>query len=221
MDTIVIGARFNGPPDSGNGGYSCGVVAAATGGDEVTLRLPPPLDVPLRVEGTSVYDGDRLVATAARLDLTWEPPPFPGYDTARAAEARYVGLHDHPFPTCFVCGPARSDGLGLRPGEVEPGYVATTWTPPEVVPDEYVWAALDCPSGWALIQSADSPVVLGRFGVCLVAPVEPREPHVVVARQRAPRDGRKHYSASAVYTADGTLTATGAATWIQLQSGGT
>ena len=40
---IVIKSRFNGPPDSGNGGYVCGVVASAVEGPSiVTLRKPPP-----------------------------------------------------------------------------------------------------------------------------------------------------------------------------------
>src|SRR5215218_4317713 len=48
---IVIDRRFRGPDQSGNGGYTCGLVAGAMDGPAaVTLRLPPPLEVPLRVE---------------------------------------------------------------------------------------------------------------------------------------------------------------------------
>ena len=53
---ISIDARFNGPPDSGNGGYCSGVFASFVdtsgpdAGVEVTLRRPPPLDTPLTVE---------------------------------------------------------------------------------------------------------------------------------------------------------------------------
>ena len=48
---ITIHRRFNGPPDSGHGGYVCGVIADLIGPcAEVTLRSPPPLDLPLRVE---------------------------------------------------------------------------------------------------------------------------------------------------------------------------
>ena len=47
-DVVTIPARFNGPPGSANGGYACGLVAAAIG-PAATVRLlsPPPLDVPL------------------------------------------------------------------------------------------------------------------------------------------------------------------------------
>src|SRR5439155_15178742 len=71
---IVIDRRFCGPPDSGNGGYTCGLVAARVDGPaEVTLRLPPPLETPLTVapgDGGSVrvLDGDALVAEGVRRD---------------------------------------------------------------------------------------------------------------------------------------------------------
>jgi hypothetical protein len=238
---IVVAARFNGPPDSGNGGYTCGLVAAASdvAAPEVTLRRPPPLDVPLRVEGGDVYDGEHLVATVATVAAAAggtagalpEPPVFPGYDAARAAEARYAGLRDHPFPTCFVCGPARDDGLGLRPGPVGDGLVATTWTPRRTgdtdgtgdeIPPEHVWAALDCPGAWALTQTDEAPIVLGRLAVAIQGRVLAGQPHVVVGWRAAPREGRKNFAGTALYDAAGTLLARGRATWVALQpsSGG-
>lgn len=224
MQQIVVGSRFNGPPDSGNGGYTCGLVAGAAGlpDAEVTLRRPPPLDVPLRVEGGEVYDGEHLVATvapAAAAAPEATPPPFPGYDAARAAQERYAGLRDHPFPTCFVCGPGRDDGLGLRPGMVSKGHVATTWTTPAEVPDELVWAALDCPGAWGLLQTDESPILLGRLAVRVVRRPRPGEPHVVTGWRAAPRDGRKHFAGTALWDAAGTLLATGRATWVAAQSG--
>ena len=43
--SVIIPSRFNGPPDSGNGGYSCGVLAAFIDGPaRVRLHVPPPLD---------------------------------------------------------------------------------------------------------------------------------------------------------------------------------
>ncbi len=226
MDSLVVAARFNGPPESGNGGYSCGLVAQATGRTEVTLRRPPPLDIPLRVDGDKVYDGERLVATATDTVVDTAPPPFPGYDAARAAEAHYSGLRDHPFPTCFVCGPRRSDGLGLAPGPVGEAYVATTWTPRDdladdgvVVREEFVWAALDCPGAWALTQTDEAPIVLGRLAARITGTVHAGRPHVVTGWRRAPREGRVYYAGTAVHDAAGTLLAIGAAVWIAVQSG--
>jgi hypothetical protein len=225
VDSIVVGTRFNGPPDSGNGGYTSGLVAAATGRTEVTLRRPPPLDVPLRVEDGAVYDGAHVVATGDLGDADVEPPPFPGYDAALAAQRHYAGLRDHPFPTCFVCGPHRTDGLGLQPGPAGTAYVATTWTPHADlaedgrVRDEYVWASLDCPGAWALTQTDEAPIVLGRLAVRIVGAVTPERPHVVTGWRRAEREGRKHFAGTAVYDAAGTLLATGKATWIAVQPG--
>lgn len=73
-DRIVIDRRFCGPPDSGNGGYTCGLVAARVDGPaEVTLRLPPPLETPLTVASgdagsVRVLGGDALVAEGVRRD---------------------------------------------------------------------------------------------------------------------------------------------------------
>ena len=45
---VLIEPRFRGPPESGNGGYVCGIVGAAAGEPvSVRLRRPPPLDLPV------------------------------------------------------------------------------------------------------------------------------------------------------------------------------
>ena len=45
MDSIVVPPRFNGPTDSGNGGYTAGLLAAALGAGGLLLAyaldLPP------------------------------------------------------------------------------------------------------------------------------------------------------------------------------------
>src|SRR5688500_18642922 len=66
-NTITIGRRYRGPLHSGNGGYSAGLLAQFVDGPaEVTLRLPPPLERPLRVveqEGRLwLLDGEAIVA---------------------------------------------------------------------------------------------------------------------------------------------------------------
>lgn len=218
MEQIIVPARYNGPPDSANGGYTCGLIARATGlaHPEVTLRRPPPLDVPLRVDGTEVYDGEHLVAQATEAtggDL--EPPAYPGLAAARTAQEQYAGLRKHPFPTCYVCGPDRDDGLGLYPGPIGDGYVATTWTPADVTP-ETVWAALDCPGAWALLQSDDTPIVLGRLAVRTYALPRAGQSHVITGWQAAPNEGRKRFAGTALHDTEGKLLATGQATWIAL-----
>ena len=84
------------------------------------------------------------------------------------------------------------------------------------VRDEYVWAALDCPGAWALMQTDEAPIVLGRFAVRIDRAVHAGQPHVVVGWRSGPRDGRKHFAGTALYDAAGTLLATGRATWVAL-----
>ena len=46
---FTIDATYNGPPKSGNGGYSCGVLGQFFDGPaEVMLRVPPPLDTEMQ-----------------------------------------------------------------------------------------------------------------------------------------------------------------------------
>jgi len=220
-ETISIPARFNGPPASANGGYAAGVVARFLGGlAEVTLRAPPPLDTPLAVERdgdqVAVRDGGTLVAEAVRLDgLELELPAPISVDEAADASRGYAGFREHAYATCFVCAPEREDGLGIYAGTVAGrDLVASPWTPPPgPVPDEIVWAALDCPSGWAVDEFAREGVLLGRLAARILGPVAGGEPHVVLGWPLG-ADGRKRYAGSAVFTAAGEPVAFARSTWL-------
>jgi hypothetical protein len=221
---LVIDRRFRGPAGSGNGGYTCGIVAAAVGADEVTLRLPPPLDRPLTVAGTEVRDGDALVAEARPVELDLAPPRTVAVEEARAAEARYAGDVDHPFPECFVCGPARdpADALVLRPGPVDgERLVATVWRPHAglagddgVVRPEFVWAALDCPGAFAVELLGRGTRVLGRLAVRIDSLPRAGDEHVVVGWPLG-GEGRRQDAGTALLDAGGRLLAVGRATWIE------
>jgi hypothetical protein len=210
----MIPARFNGPPATANGGYTCGLVARLLGGDaEVTLRRPPPLDRPLRWDGAALWDGDDLVASAEHTELDLDLPPAVGVDEAAEASRNYTGFERHAFPTCFVCGPEREDGLRIFAGAV-PGrdVVASPWTPPDGG-SELVWAALDCPGAFAVQFAERGEVVLGRMVARIDRLPQPGEPHVVVGWPLG-EDGRKLYAGTAVFTADGEPIARARATWI-------
>lgn len=229
--TLTIPARFNGPPDSGNGGYGCGAVASLLDTPAVVeLRAPIPLDTPLEVSGTDdgveVHHRDALVARARpapAVELT--PPSTVGLASASEAVDDYAGFVDHAFPTCFVCGPDRPAGDGLRifPGPVPgAGVVAAPWTPdPSLATDdgrvrpELVWAALDCPSGFAVFDGRVA--VLARMQVRRYADVPVGEPVVVLAWRRG-EEGRKLGAASAVQHPDGRVLAVADALWIELRA---
>ena len=214
---MIIDRRFNGPATSANGGISAGLLAErlpAGSTVQVTLRRPPPLDTDLRVDvdvaDARMFDGADLVADARLADPIDEPVAFVDVDTAREAERHFDGLHEHPFPTCFVCGTDRSDGLRVHPGPVD-GRVASTVTAAGPV---FAWAAMDCPSGWA-IGLPGRPAVLGRMTAHVQRVPEPGELCVVVGRLDG-WDGRKASSRSTLYTADGTECARSASVWIEL-----
>lgn len=223
---MIIESRFNGPAGSGNGGYTAGLVAARLDGAaavEVTLRAPPPLETPLRVAGAGagieVYAGERLVAAAAPVaaDALGEPPPHVGFAEAAGASQAYPGFVDHPFPTCYVCGPRRpaGDGLGIYPGPVGPGRTAAVWRVPEGVSPPTVWAALDCPGGWAIIGPG-RPYLLGRIAA-QVRRVPAAGSRCVVTGALVSTEGRKALVRTALYTADGELLAVARAIWIAIR----
>lgn len=68
-----------------------------------------------------MHHGDRVVAEA--LPSTLDDLSIPGAPSPQQAlEARkgFRGFIDHPFPNCFVCGPNRAEGDGLR---IHPGWM--------------------------------------------------------------------------------------------------
>ena len=228
-DSLAIPARFNGPPDSGHGGYSAGLAASLVEGPaEVALRAPPPLEtelVPERREDGSValMDGDRVVLEARSTEVEVEPPPPVAFDDARAASADSIFLSDrHPFPTCFACGPKRheDDGLRLFAGPVADREVfAAGWTPAAEFGDRavdplFVWAALDCPSSAPTMSG--KTIVLASLAAALRQPVTIGEPHVI-GSWRISDEGRKHWNGVALWDADGGVCAVGRALWIELR----
>lgn len=250
MPDLVIASRFRGPSRSGNGGYVCGRVAAYSGGPArpagqarpvtVTLRQPPPLDTPMTVErGDQGEDGDggslrvqhgsTLIAEAASspVPLAAQIPGPVSLAEARAAAGRAQYFQDPVFPGCFVCGPSRRPGDGLRifPGPVPGrGLWAAPWTPDPSVSDtagrvrrEVVWAALDCPSGIAAAEGIGldqaSSILLGRMTASLPTLPAPGDECLVIAWP-AGRDGRKLTAGSALLGPGGEVLAVARAVWI-------
>jgi hypothetical protein len=217
---VIIPKRFNGPPASANGGYTCGLLARELGGvAEVTLRRPPPLGVELDVVmakgGLQLRHDSELIAEARAVELDVEAPAPVSLEEAEGASARFAGFEHHAYPTCFTCGPRREDGLRVFAGPVagRDGLVASPWHAPRDLRPEIIWAALDCPAGWAVDDFGREGVLLGRMAARLDGEVEPGESHVVLG-WRLGEEGRKRYAGSAVYSADGEVLGASSSTWI-------
>jgi hypothetical protein len=214
---IVIANRFRGPESSGNGGYTAGVIARELGDDavEVTLRLPPPLDEPLRLDPEGrVWDDHALVAEAEQSDVGIAAADPVAWGDALAAEAPDL---DSPFPQCFVCGHARGpDGMHIHAGPIENREVfAATWeVRDDTVGPEFVWAALDCPGAYATGAAGRAALVLGRL-TARVDRVPGEGERCVVVAWPLGSEGRKHGAGTALYTDAGELVGLARALWIE------
>jgi hypothetical protein len=245
--SLVLDARYCGPPTSANGGYAAGRLARevlqaaglpSVGGPwvEVTLRAPVPLATPLTVQtgpqpsdpatamAAVARDADQLVAEVRVLaEEPVDVAPVPAVDLAAAEQAAtgYLGLHVHPFPTCWVCGPHRppGDGYHLQPGMLDADTTACVWTvlPGHTDADgtlaaEAVWAALDCPGGWTAL-AAGRVVLLGRL-TAAVRDVPRVGEQCVVRGARLGEQGRKTFTATTAYGQDGRVLGHALAVWV-------
>ncbi len=233
---ITIDSRYCGPPGSGNGGYVCGRIAQYLGNSaQVRLHAPVPLNKSmklLRQENGNLHlmDEDQLIATGQTDNVEISLIPKISFEQAENSAKHCRGLHFHPFPECFVCGPDREQGDGLRifPGPVdqevsEKPLVAAPWIPHVSLADdnakvlpEFIWAALDCTGSFAIDFSADKVLVLGQFSVNLSQSINADEKCVVWGRLNRV-EGRKHYCSTAILNGNQKLCGKGEAIWIAIR----
>ena len=228
---LEIPKRFCGPPNSGNGGYVCGLLAKhLTGTVVVRLKAPPPLNTTLRLEWTNesarLLNGSVVVAEAKSFELRLEPPSNPTMAQAEQAAADFAGFKSHLFPGCFVCGPDRAAGDGLRifagplPGQ---NLHAAPWVPHSSLADErgnvaseFIWAALDCPSAYAVLPVPEGlAIVLGELCASIESTLSVGQPTVVTSWPIA-QEGRRHTAGTAIHTTEGRLIAKARAVWIEV-----
>lgn len=226
---IIIPQRFCGPSDSGNGGYTCGLVAAAIRGPaEVRLNKPPPLNTPLRVvsapgEKFQILSDEELIAEAKPVSLELPVPSPISFHEAEQVSKNYLGFKDHRYPTCFVCGPKRKekDGLRIFPGPVpDKNLVAAPWIPDETLGDkqgrvrpEFIWAALDCPGAFAAMTDHFPILLLGTLTATIEGEIRTGD-RIVVMGWSLGNEGRKLFVGSALYSEPGKLLAKAKGVWI-------
>jgi hypothetical protein len=234
-EPFVIKATFNGPPSTGNGGYVCGRLAnyfELEDAVEVTLRRPIPLEKVLRVERSeadkiTLWEDSQQIAQAKSASLELDVPVPPTLEEALQAGQHSISLNqDYTFSNCFVCGSQRKagEGLHIHPGKVaNRTIVAGVWQPSAALIDsegliraEFVWAALDCPGGIALITSRPRYLLLGQMSTRLYRLPRLGEQFIVMGWQ-IESSGRKHLAGTALFSAYGELYAKAKATWIELK----
>jgi hypothetical protein len=230
-DVVVISRRYCGPPDSANGGYACGLLGRHLHGDaRVRLMVPPPLEAPMSIRRSDgqmqMMKGIQLVAEGTAASIDSELPDMVTFDEAVNAATRFAWNTGHPFPTCFVCGPHRrpGDGLCIFPGRVlNRSVVAAPWIPDKTVCNdagavhsEVMWAALDCPSWFGLLEFEPGATfgLLGELTARVLRRPQLNERCVVIGWSQG-REGRKLHGSAAVYSSNGELLGHSVAVWIE------
>ncbi len=238
VEEIVTDARHVGFAGQMLGAYLGGLLAEAIGPEaEVTLRRPVKAGSRLQrrvlPDGTAILsESGTVVAEGHATIVNVDVPDAVSVEAAERASTSYPGHTNHLFPGCFVCGPARKPGDGLRifPGAIEGRpLVAAPWVPDRrfadesgTLPGRIVWSALDCPALWALVLAspADSPdlVVTGSIAVKILGHVESGQPHVVLGWPAGGK-GRLLWAGAAVLTAAGELRAVARQTCVRTNWG--
>lgn len=238
MQTVTIAKKFNGPNDSGNGGYCAGLFAQAYDYNsqqaiEVTLRNPPPLDHPLTMieqhQGAECRDGDTVIAEIKHSELVIDIPSPVDLKQAVEASKNYSGFISHPFSHCYVCGTDRAehDGLRIFAGPVEQrNMAACPWHPFEALADsngniaaEHIWAALDCPSYFgATIDTPQATAFLGRFTLQIYNQKIAADQTYIICAWPNGVEGRKLFGGVGLFDQQGNCLAAANATWIVLKA---
>lgn len=241
--TLVVRARFCGPPTSANGGYISSRVASYADGTPGAGAAPPGIEprpvatvlwapVPLDTALTVTVDGERatlrlddaVLAEAAPGAFAADPPEAVSYADALAAGERYAGYTKHPMPTCFGCGVDREpgDGLRLAIGDVGAGRVAGAWQPHRsLLAAGARGEEVATEFAWTALDCtaawtwdfAGDPALLGTMSGVLTEAPNAGDWCVVVGTV-VTREGRKIRTATALYGPDGRLLGRAESVWI-------
>lgn len=233
---LRVGAWFQGPTGSGQGGWTAQRFAAAIS-ERVTIaiRAAIPLETDLAIvrhlteAGSTWHLVDPAVPEQPILIATpWVEPcaattPVSITDAANAS-TRFPLHDDHPVPACFSCGHA-PDSMHAQAGPLPDGRWATDWTVPDwasssdgVVDVGALWAAIDCTQGWyAGIAGGRRPSLTVQIAVETLLPLEPGATYALVAWQgnyEPDWDGRKRGAGGAAFAVDGSCVARSTTFWV-------
>ncbi len=87
--------------------------------------------------------------------------------------------------------------------------------PSGFVAPEYIWAALDCPGAYAFPEPENGAILLGELAVSIKETVSAGEKCVLIGWEIS-RQGRKHYTGTALFGESGSCRAVGYATWFEV-----
>lgn len=189
INNTILSQRFCGPPKTGNGGFTAGILVEAAGTETAEIRLlsPTPVETSIIIESEKglrgvIYDDTKKVLATLKSIADedfpdYKLPKVPDLDEAKKVSALYPGFTTHPFPTCFVCGPKREVNDGMRifvgPASEQIGFenlMAGHWLPNESVAtqngfvrDAAIWGALDCPGGFSAVLDKPQLIVLSKI----------------------------------------------------------
>lgn len=225
-ETITIDSLYRGPMGMSNGGFTAGTLAKGPEGPmQVRLEHPVPYEEVLttrrRNTGRELLYGDSVLAIAKPAVDPIAAPPFVEAELVLGHPRWQHGLEF--FADCFVCGRPAPDGLGVELRRIDVRTFAAVWQPSacQAVPrgsvaDEFLWAALDCPGGYAALASSSRLGLLGSIAVDIQFRPDSNQSLVVVG-QATTVEGRKLGAATGIYATDGELVAAGSAVWIALK----
>lgn len=235
-EAIVIDERYCGAPGLANDGYVAGLLAKRIGvSADASFRRPVPLGRELQIDrtgdGVSLYAAGERLVEVRRIDLRLPVPAAPSLAQARDASGRHLGRRARlRFARCFGCGIERAEGEGLRifagPAGREDGAYAAPWVPEPALVDErgavrpeFVWTALGCSGGFALMgDDAELVLLPARLAVRIDALPRAGETYVVMAWVIQRGEG-KHVTGTGLFAAQGHLLALGRAQWLEPQVG--
>jgi hypothetical protein len=230
-ETITIAPRFNGPRQSGNGGYVGGLLAGLAGRPvAVTFRKPSPLAAPLAVveqpdAKLALMAGETLIAEAQPFVLALDVPPAPDLEACEAISETGGCGEGSPFAWCFGCGRFHPDGLHVMSGPL-PGpetMAAAAWRPRYDLgdarghlPRPFLWAALDCIGAIALRKERPEAAYLtGRMAAKVDEGVLADRPYRVIAWATG-AEGRKRFTGAALIDEKERVRGLALTTWIEV-----